>query len=668
MWPDTSKRASSLATGDWSYPRDTSSSSQSQSMNETGIGIPSFLQPLLGIDFVPYLPSTVETSAISSETTALTDQDLEDLDVLVGPSPELQSLGHLSANLGTLENYATRSPVVIPRSRSLGAITSDPAILEGLKPPATGEPSQENVMKLAEMNKTRRQGFGPRGGRLLNKVRGKFEERRVKKEQRRNRTGTWHGEDVASSSTTIEDSEALRWIQQQAANLATHQSQLQQVQLEAEAMKNRAKTIYERVAETQKEIVRLQTALVSTEQRLRKDLVEFDDSQKQLRKLQTNAIQASEAIINAIQQMQQGLVLPDKNIVVSSENYRPPSPGSELSDLSVEAVGLDIDVGISQSDQRQPRQRAATAPTVIRVESFIRVHDLDIPDDDDPYTPSVLTEQSKLSNANQHGFVFVDSDVAPILHKLCKLGYRIAVDESSRFNPTKDTERVLAKYKTNTFVDNVVDEWPIPSWKAVHGTDILVWTGDIGHKGFGCDWPVVKARCLVETSPRSLIEFMMDSSRIKEYNKMSLGREDIVKIQEGLDTSEEESHFGFAGDCKIVRALNKPRMIPKTIETLSLTYSKPLTTSPGSYMTVSRSIFEDDSGEHKSPSANTIRSEMLLGVTIYRPANADHSVTEITNVTHVFSPGVPEMLARRVAPSSAYNMMKDIQTLFMQRK
>ena len=157
-------------------------------------------------------------------------------------------------------------------------------------------------------------------------------------------------------------------------------------------------------------------------------------------------------------------------------------------------------------------------------------------------------------------------------------------------------------------------------------------------------------------------------NRIKEREDLVKSQEDLVKIQEGLDTSEEESPFGFAGDCKIVRSLNKPRMIPKTIETLSLTYSQPLATSPGSYMTVSRSIFEDDSGEHKSPSANTIRSEMLLGCTIYRPANADHSVTEITNVTHVFSPGVPEMLARRVAPSSAYTMMKDIQTLFLKRK
>ena len=81
-------------------------------------------------------------------------------------------------------------------------------------------------------------------------------------------------------------------------------------------------------------------------------------------------------------------------------------------------------------------------------------------------------------------------------------------------------------------------------------------------------------------------------------------------------------------------------------------------------MTVIRSVFEDDSGVHKSRSANTVRSEMLLGVLLFRPANEEQTVTEFTTITHVFSPGVPEMIARRVAPSSAYNMMKDVQGVF----
>jgi hypothetical protein len=296
----------------------------------------------------------------------------------------------------------------------------------------------------------------------------------------------------------------------------------------------------------------------------------------------------------------------------------------------------------------------------------MRTDGLDIPEQDVALEDPPADDSNKSSTPN-NGMLFVDNNITPILQNLCKLGYRIAVDESN-VNPTRDTQRLLAKYSTSSFDDNRLDEWPIPSWKAPHGHDILVWTGDIGHTGFGSHWPVVKARCLVDVSPRVLVEFMMDSSRIKEYNKMSQGREDLVKIQEGLDTTEEMSLYGFAGDCKIVKALNKPRLIPATIETLSLSYSRPLTSAPGSYMTVTRSVFEDSSGEHKSSSANTIRSEMLLGVLMFRPANDDHSVTEFTSVTHVFSPGVPEMLARRAAPSSAYNVMKDVQSLFMIRK
>ncbi len=635
-----------------------------------GIAIPAFLQPLLGLDFVPYLPSTVGTTELSSETTRLTDKDLEHLDLCAGPSCAFPITRRPSSKFET-PKPAKKSKV--PRSLSLGAINSDPAISEALKPPATGEPSKESVVDEARNSKSWRQGIRPPGGRLMNKVRGKMEERRVRKEQRRNGTGVWYGEGethLKSPGTTTPKSNALHWIQEQNLQLANRQSLLQHVQLEAQMTTARANEIYQRVGDAQNEIIRLQKALVLAEHRLHRDLQDLEDTKGQLNRLQMNALTASEAVIDSIQQMQDWG--PTQFDLSTPRHCRSPSPGSDFSDLSLEAGLVDIEAPIAgSSDQKPLRGRASTAPSVIRVDSFIRVHDLDIPDDDEQNLTSTTPSPSpsgKNTSSKQNGFVFVDNNIACILHNLSKLGYQIAVDESTRFNPTKDTDRILSKYTTISFDDSQLEQWPILSWKAARGNDILVWTGDIGHTGFGSDWPVVKARCLVDASPRSLIEFMMDSSRIKEYNKMSQGREDLIKIQEGLDTTEQESLYGFAGDCKIVKALNKPRLLPKTIETLSLTYSQPLAIAPGSYMTVTRSIFEDDSGEHKSTSANTIRSEMLLGVSIFRPANANHSVTEVTNITHVFSPGVPEMLARRAAPTSAYNIMKDIQLLFMKRK
>ena len=150
---------------------------------------------------------------------------------------------------------------------------------------------------------------------------------------------------------------------------------------------------------------------------------------------------------------------------------------------------------------------------------------------------------------------------------------------------------------------------------------------------------------------------------MKEYNNISLGREDFLVIQKGFETTKEESDFGLAGDVKIIKSLNKPRMLPKSIELVSLMYSQHLADEPGSYLTVSRSVFEDDSGEHKASIKNTIRSEMLLGVHLMRPHN-NGTETELTVVNHIYAPGVPEMLAKRAAPTQAAGFIRDIQAIF----
>ena len=655
-----------MDTSDWSDPTEPaiSASPAANGHDSSGIAIPAFLQPLLGLDFVPYLPRTVATSAASSDVTRLTDDELEELDLLGPASERLSSAGQLSDHIGRpSSSHEKRSAV--KRSKSLEARTSDPGFSDALKPPAIGEPSQEDAA--SSVNGNRKSPWRPRGGRLMSKVRGKMEERRedrrVRKERRQSRTGT----PPLESQGRKYNSEALDWIQEQNLRLANHQSHLEEVHLEAQEVKTRANEIYQRFGEAQSEILKLQKALVLTEHRLRRDLKELDDTKGHLNRLQMDAMRASQAIVDSIQQMQ----------VASSSNSDSSGPTEE--DCAGELIaGTDSSVDVSSAlNSPQPlRRRASTAPSATRVDSFMRVDDLDIEEteegNDELAAKGASTHSSSSSSIKalpkRNGLIFVDSNITPILQNLSKLGYQIAVDESNRFSPTRDTERLLAKYATISWTDNRLDEWPIAPWKAAHGLDILVWTGDIGHNGFGSDWPVVKARCLVETSPRSLIEFMMDSSRIKEYNKMSQGRDDLVRIQQGLDTSEEESIYGFSGDCKIVRALNKPRLLPKTIETMSLTHSQPLAAAPGSYMTVTRSVFEDSSGAHKSSLANTIRSEMLLGVNIFRPANADHTVTEFTSITHIFSPGVPEMLARRAAPASAYNVMKDVQSVFLKRK
>jgi hypothetical protein len=64
----------------------------------------------------------------------------------------------------------------------------------------------------------------------------------------------------------------------------------------------------------------------------------------------------------------------------------------------------------------------------------------------------------------------------------------------------------------------------------------------------------------------------------------------------------------------------------------------------------------------------TLRSEMLLGVHLCRPvrvADADDCPwCELTSVTHVVPSGVPEYLAKRMAPANAAAALECIQSHF----
>ena len=311
------------------------------------------------------------------------------------------------------------------------------------------------------------------------------------------------------------------------------------------------------------------------------------------------------------------------------------------------------------------RRRANTDPqpptALPQSTSFMRVSDLELESASSASTLSLRALddalEKRLVDGSSDDLFSLDENVALILCRLAELGLQVSTDESSRFSPTADTQRVLHLKKC--LHKEVLPNWPFCPWHVAKDKDVMVWTGGVDHKGFGHDWPVVKARCIVRTSPRNLLDFLMDSSQLKKYNKMSQGREDVFVLQEGVDTRPENSVYGFAGDARIMRALNKPKLLPKTIEMLSLWYTKPIPHAPNSYMTVNRSVWENATGTPKH--SNRLRSEMLLGVNLLRPCPDG---CELTTITHVFAPGVPEMMAKRMAPQSAANMMREIQSNF----
>jgi hypothetical protein len=64
--------------------------------------------------------------------------------------------------------------------------------------------------------------------------------------------------------------------------------------------------------------------------------------------------------------------------------------------------------------------------------------------------------------------------------------------------------------------------------------EVLAWSGKFTTNGQGSELPVIKTMSVIDKSPQYLAELLMDSSKVKVYNKMSLGRSDEEVFQSGM--------------------------------------------------------------------------------------------------------------------------------------
>lgn len=333
----------------------------------------------------------------------------------------------------------------------------------------------------------------------------------------------------------------------------------------------------------------------------------------------------------------------------------------------------ELAVGTKQSAEEHVISKEGLRRVFKRSESgsFMRVHDLDLStslrgSSDESESLSSLSQSGHgPQKTNQIGvptpdFLLMDHYLLEITRQLMGLGFDLATDETDRFTPSRDTAKLLSRMPSSKTIQNA---WPVQPWTPAWDNNVLVWTGKVNHDGFGHTWPVVKGRAILHTSAQNVLEYMWDSSLVPRYNPLCQGRSDLYTLQDDVHTSEKESPFGFAGCAKIVRSLNKHRLLPKAIEMKILMHARPLEHHKGSYILVSRSVWENDSATLDCQAAKSvIRTEMLLGCSIMRAI--DENTCELTQMTHVHSPGVPEMLARRASPGQCSSLMKTLQGLF----
>eukprot|EP00752_Nemacystus_decipiens_P001578 g1539.t1 len=182
-----------------------------------------------------------------------------------------------------------------------------------------------------------------------------------------------------------------------------------------------------------------------------------------------------------------------------------------------------------------------------------------------------------------------------------------------------------------------------PGWEEVAQRDgVTVWKKYFPKDEYGYKYPCVKARGIIEGSAAEVMGMIVDSTRVLEYNRYSKGRTDI-------------EHLG--PHTKIVWNKAQPPLSKKLHDFCTLMHMQPLDDEEGSFMLITRAT------EHpKAPLLDGhVRSEILLGVTILRPAKGDPARTEMTTVNHIVSRGVPVMIADKVSTKNAIDFIHNVE-------
>jgi hypothetical protein len=201
---------------------------------------------------------------------------------------------------------------------------------------------------------------------------------------------------------------------------------------------------------------------------------------------------------------------------------------------------------------------------------------------------------------------------------------------------------------------------------------------------YGSELPIIKTVSVIRKSPKYLAELLMDSSKVKAYNKMSMGRTDVRILQDGIDTLGGK--FGD-GASKVVRNLTRPPLVSGIVEFVTCMHARRLRPDDfrllgvsgdesnideerecRGYVVVSRAVLgggesfassEDDGIDGEK----LVRNEILLGVNVLRAVPGEPDKTELTSVTHVYSPMIPLMLAKSAGVKGATDFVRDIRAM-----
>ena len=256
---------------------------------------------------------------------------------------------------------------------------------------------------------------------------------------------------------------------------------------------------------------------------------------------------------------------------------------------------------------------------------------------------------------------------------LIQTGIKTVLPQSDEFidwSPADTKTKKLFELNDNQAIRNALED-----------DDVLVWVGKFKDEGHGSHLPIVKTTSILPLSPKDMASLLMDSSKVQSYNKMSLGRNDEVIFQQGINTEADGPESGalaIDGEAKIVRNLTKPPLSKKLMEFVTVMYARRLKPEDNvgvgimggdyedGYAVISRAVSGGKWGgiSEEGEESERTRSEILLGMNLIRTVPGEANKSEVTAVTHCNSPSVPKMLAKTVGVKGAVDFVRDIRAEF----
>ena len=149
-----------------------------------------------------------------------------------------------------------------------------------------------------------------------------------------------------------------------------------------------------------------------------------------------------------------------------------------------------------------------------------------------PLATFIRTSDLVLTDSDENGVLLsVESpEAGRIMSALVVIALKEATDETTRWSPTSATDKILRKRakKGEGGVAPMGGSW---TNAASDRNEILVWSSKCTrYTGYGSDNHIVKARGLINASAATVVELIGNSDRVREYNKLSIGREDDLVL------------------------------------------------------------------------------------------------------------------------------------------